>query len=50
MVDLMGAVVCGSHPSVRAAYLASLGAIAASLTAVYDLYFGPLCHRGERLE
>jgi IS4 transposase len=36
MVDLMGAVVCGSHPSVRAAYLASLGKIAASLTAVSE--------------
>src|SRR6266540_272242 len=35
MVELMGAVVCGAQPSVRAAYLASLGEIAASLTALY---------------
>ena len=33
MVELMGVVVCGAQPSVRAAYLASLGEIAASLTA-----------------
>ena len=36
VVDLMGPVVCGVQPSVRAAYLASLGEIAASLTAVYE--------------
>src|SRR5512132_76862 len=36
IVELMGAVVCGAQPSVRAAYLASLGAIAASLTALYE--------------
>src|SRR3954463_5957559 len=36
VVELMGAVVCGAQPSVRAAYLASLGEIAASLTALYE--------------
>src|SRR4051794_21295005 len=36
IVELMGAVVCGAQPSVRAAYLASLGEIAASLTALYE--------------
>jgi IS4 transposase len=36
LVDLMSLVVCGVKPSVRAAYLASLGAISASLTAVYE--------------
>jgi IS4 transposase len=36
VVDLMGLVVCGVHPSVRSAYLASLGEISASLTAVYE--------------
>lgn len=36
IVKLRGAVVCGAQPSVRAAYLDSLGAIAASLTAVYE--------------
>ena len=36
MVELMGAVVCGAQPSVRAASLASLGEIAASLTALYE--------------
>jgi IS4 transposase len=36
VVDLMGLVVCGVHPSVRSAYLASLGEITASLTAVYE--------------
>jgi IS4 transposase len=36
LVDLMGLVVCGVQPSVRAAYLASLGEIAASLSAVYE--------------
>src|SRR3954469_19650745 len=36
IVDLMGLVVCGDHPSVRSAYLASLGEISASLTAVYE--------------
>ena len=36
IVKLMGAVVCGIQPSIRAAYLASLGEIAASLTAVYE--------------
>src|SRR4051794_22517937 len=36
VVDLMGLVVCGVQPSVRSAYLASLGEIAASLTAVYE--------------
>ncbi len=32
----MGLVVCGVQPSVRSAYLASLGEISASLTAVYE--------------
>src|SRR5512135_3018283 len=36
LVDLMGLVVCGVQPSVRAAYLVSLGEIAASLSAVYE--------------
>jgi IS4 transposase len=36
LVDLMAAVVLGVKPSVRAAYLASLGEVAASLTAVYE--------------
>lgn len=36
IVDLMGLVVCGVQPSVRSAYLASLGEISASLTAVYE--------------
>jgi IS4 transposase len=36
VVDLMSLVVCGIHPSVRSAYLASLGEISASLTAVYE--------------
>src|SRR5512135_3531473 len=36
IVELMGAVVCGAQPSVRAAYLASLGEIAASLTALSE--------------
>src|SRR5947199_8040488 len=36
LVDLMSLVVCGVKPSVRSAYLASLGEIAASLTAVYE--------------
>ena len=36
IVELMGAVVCRAQPSVRAAYLASLGEIAASLTALYE--------------
>ena len=36
VVDLMATVVFGVKPSVRAAYLASLGEIAASLTAVYE--------------
>ena len=36
LVNLMGLVVCGVHPSVRSAYLASLGEISASLTAVYE--------------
>ena len=36
IVDLMGLVVCGVQPSVRSAYLASLGEITASLTAVYE--------------
>src|SRR4051812_30672314 len=36
VVDLMGLVVCGVQPSVRSAYLASLGGITASLTAVYE--------------
>src|SRR3954468_12366242 len=36
IVELMGAVVCGAQPPVRAAYLASLGEIAASLTALYE--------------
>jgi IS4 transposase len=36
VVDVMGLVVCGVQPSVRSAYLASLGEISASLTAVYE--------------
>src|SRR3954467_15544372 len=36
IVELMGAVVCGAQPSVRAAYLASRGAIAASLPRLYE--------------
>lgn len=36
IVELMGAVVCGAQPSVRAAYLASLGEVAASLSALYE--------------
>jgi IS4 transposase len=36
VVQLMATVVFGVHPSVRAAYLASLGEIATSLTAVYE--------------
>jgi IS4 transposase len=36
IVKLMGTVVCNTQPSVRAAYLDSLGEIAASLTAVYE--------------
>ena len=36
LVDLMSLVVCGVKPSVRSAYLASLGEIAASLTAVSE--------------
>jgi hypothetical protein len=36
VVDLMSLVVCGVQPSVRSAYLASLGEISASLTAVYE--------------
>src|SRR5512135_1131177 len=36
IVELMGAVGCGAQPSVHAAYLASLGEIAASLTARYE--------------
>jgi IS4 transposase len=36
IVDLMSLVVCGIKPSVRSAYLASLGEITASLTAVYE--------------
>jgi hypothetical protein len=36
VVDLMSHVVCGVKPSVRSAYLASLGEITASLTAVYE--------------
>jgi IS4 transposase len=36
IVKLMGSVVCGVHPSIRAAYLDALGEIAASLTAVYE--------------
>src|SRR5512135_182653 len=36
VVDLMSLVVCGVKPSVRSAYLASLGEISASLTAVYE--------------
>jgi hypothetical protein len=36
IVELMGSVVCGAQPSVRAAYLASLGEIAASLSALYE--------------
>lgn len=35
LVKLMASVVCGVEPSVRAAYLSSLGEIAASLSAVY---------------
>jgi IS4 transposase len=36
VVDLMATVVFGVEPSIRAAYLASLGEIVASLTAVYE--------------
>ncbi len=36
LVNLMSLVVCGVKPSVRSAYLASLGEVAASLTAVYE--------------
>jgi IS4 transposase len=36
IVELMGAVVCGAQPSIRAAYLASLGEVAASLSARYE--------------
>ena len=36
IVKLMGSVVCGVHPSIRSAYIDSLGEIAASLTAVYE--------------
>jgi hypothetical protein len=36
LVKLMAAVVCGVHPSIRAAHVSSLGEIAASLTAVYE--------------
>lgn len=36
LVDLMATVVLGVKPTIRAAYLASLGEIAASLTAVYE--------------
>src|SRR3954469_20068972 len=36
VVELMGSVVCGAQPSVRAAYLASLGEVAASLSALYE--------------
>src|SRR5262249_8748060 len=36
LVELMGAVVCGAQPSVRAAYLAALGEVAASLSALYE--------------
>jgi IS4 transposase len=35
LVKLMATVVCGVQPSVRAAYISSLGEIAASLSAVY---------------
>src|SRR3954464_15290558 len=40
LVELMGAVVCGAQPSVRAAYLSSLGEIAASLSALYEKLMG----------
>ena len=36
VVELMATVVLGVKPSMRSAYLASLGEIAASLTAVYE--------------
>ena len=36
IVELMGSVVCGAQPSVHAAYLASLGEVAASLSALYE--------------
>jgi len=36
LVKLMGAVVCGVQPTIRAAYINSLGEIAATLTAVYE--------------
>ena len=36
LVELMGAVVCGAQPSVRAGFLASLGEVSASLTALYE--------------
>ena len=47
VVDLMATVVFGVKPSVRAAYLASLGEVAASLTAVYEKLKGiepGVCH------
>jgi IS4 transposase len=36
LVELMGLVVCGKQPSLNAAYQADAGAVAASLTAVYN--------------
>jgi IS4 transposase len=36
IVKLMGSVVCGVHPSIRAAYIDSFGEIAATLTAVSE--------------
>lgn len=40
MVDLAAAVVCGTHPSVNAAYRAMREQIPVSLTAVYDKLSG----------
>src|SRR4051812_36812950 len=40
IVELMGAVVSGAQPSVRAAYRAALGEIAASLTALSEKWKG----------
>jgi len=40
MVDLTALVVCGEHPSVRAAYLAMRAEVPASLSAVYEKLAG----------
>jgi IS4 transposase len=44
LVRLMATVVFGVKPSVRAAYLASLGEIAASLSAIYEKLKGTETH------